>query len=52
MIPVELALEVTQRRLMAWTKFENHTNWSIEDVCRGLEIFLESTYLHFRVQEL
>ena len=31
-IPVELALEVTQRKLMAWTEFENHTNWSIDDV--------------------
>ena len=26
-IPVELALEVTQRRLMDWTEFENYTNW-------------------------
>ena len=47
-IPVELALEVTQRRLMACTEFENHSNWSIEDVCQGLKICLESTCLHFR----
>jgi len=47
-IPVELALEVTQRRLMACTEFENHSNWSIEDVCQGLKICLESTFLHFR----
>jgi len=47
-IPVELALEVTQRRLTDWTEFENHTNWSIDDVCQGLKICLESTFLHFR----
>jgi len=47
-IPVELALEVTRRRLMAWTEFENHTNWSIEDVFQGLKICLETTFLHFR----
>jgi len=47
-IPVELALEVTQRRLMDWTEFENYTNWSIEDVCQSLKICLESTFLHFR----
>jgi len=47
-IPVELALEVTQRRLMDWTEFENYTNWSIEDVCQGLKICLEPTFLHFR----
>jgi len=47
-IPVELALEVTQRRLMDLTEFENYTNWSIENVCQGLKICLESTLLHFR----
>ena len=47
-IPVELALEVAQCRLMDWTEFENHTNWSIEDVGQGGKICLESTFLHVR----
>ena len=33
---------------MVWTEFENYTNWSIEDVCKGLQMCLESTFLHFR----
>jgi len=47
-IPIELALEITQCRLMYWTEFGNYTNWSIEDVCQGLKICLESSFLHFR----
>jgi len=33
---------------MDWTEFENYANWSIEDVCQGLKICLESTFLRFR----
>jgi len=47
-IPLELVLEVTQHKLMAWTEFKNNANWSIEDICKGLKICLEFTFLHFR----
>ena len=37
----------TQHRLTVWTELENYTKWSIKDVCEGLKIYLESTFLYF-----
>jgi len=51
-ISVESALQVTQGRFMAWTEFENYTNWSIAEVCKGLKICLQSTLMFFGLMKL
>ena len=47
-IPVDLALKVAQERLHKLQNLNELTKWSVEDICNGLQICLEATYLTFR----
>ena len=47
-IPVNLALQIVEDRLQASQNLEEITNWTVNDICTGLRICLEATYLHFR----
>ena len=48
LIPVNLALQIAEDRLNVCQNLEEITNWSVNDVCAGLRICLQATYLHFR----
>jgi len=47
-IPTTLAVEIAQRRLTECNDFQERTNWSIPDVCEGLDICMQSSYFAFR----
>jgi len=47
-IPVELALKIAKERLESIENLDEITTWSMEDICNGLKICLEATYLKFR----
>ena len=47
-IPVNLALLIVEDRLQACQSLKEFANWTVNDICTGLRICLEATYLHFR----
>ena len=47
-IPVDLAIKVAQERLHKLQNLNELTKWSVKDICNGLQICLEATYLTFR----
>ena len=47
-IPVNLALQIVEDRLQACQNLEEITNWTVNNICTGLRICLEATYLRFR----
>ena len=47
-IPVDLAIKVAQERLYKLQNLNELTKWSVNDICNGLQICLEATYLTFR----
>ena len=47
-IPVDLAIKVAQKRLHKFQNLNELTKWSVNDICYGLQICLEVTYLTFR----
>ena len=46
-IPVDLATKVAQERLHKLQNLNELTKWSVNDICNGLQICLEATYLTF-----
>ena len=47
-IPTGLAVEIAKSRLEALDNLEEITSWSVEDICKGLQICLKATNLTFR----
>ena len=47
-IPTGLAVEIAKSRLEALDNLEEITSWSVEDICKGLQICLNATNLTFR----
>ena len=47
-IPVDLAIKVAQERLHKLQNLNERTQWSVNDICNGLQICLEATYLTFQ----
>ena len=47
-IPTGLAVEIAKSRLEALDNLEEITSWSVEDICKGLQICLDATNLTFR----
>ena len=47
-IPVDLAIKVALERLHKLQNLNELTKWSVNDICNGLQICLEATYLTFR----
>ena len=47
-IPTGLAVEIAKSRLEALDNSEEITSWSVEDICKGLQICLNATNLTFR----
>ena len=45
---MNLALQIVEDRLQACQNLEEITNWTVNDICTGLRICLEATYLRFR----
>jgi len=43
-IPTTLAVEIAKKRLTECNDFQERTNWSIQDVCEGLNICMQSSY--------
>ena len=48
-IPVDLAMEIAKKRLESYPSedLQEITNWSVEEICTGLRICLQITYLKF-----
>jgi len=47
-IPVDLAVQVARQRLERWDGLKDFTHWTVEDICKGLQMCLEATHLTFR----
>ena len=47
-IPTGLAVEIAKSRLEALDNLEEITSWSVENICKGLQICLNATDLTFR----
>ena len=47
-IPTGLTVEIAKSRLEALDNLEEITSWSVEDICKGLQICLNATNLTFR----
>ena len=49
-ILVDLAMEIAKKRLESCPSenLQEITNWSVEEICAGLKICLQATYLKFR----
>ena len=45
-IATGLAVEITKSRLEALDNLEEVTSWSVEDICKGLQICLNATNLN------
>ena len=48
-IPVDLAMEIARKRLESYPSEDllEITNWSVEEICTGIRICLQATYLKF-----
>ena len=46
---VDLAMEIAKKRLESYPRkdLQDITNWSVEEICTGLRICLQATYLKF-----
>jgi len=47
-IPTTLAVEIAKKRLAECNDFQERINWSIQDVCEGMDICMQSAYFAFR----
>ena len=47
-IATTLAVEIAKKRLIECNDSQERTNWSIQDVCEGLDICMQSSYFAFR----
>jgi len=47
-IPTTFAVEIAKKRLTECNDFQERANWSIQDVCEGLDICMQASYFAFR----
>ena len=47
-IPTGLAVEIAKSRLEGLDNLEEITSWTVEDICKGLQICLNATNLTFQ----